>query len=114
MNAARPFELYRRQTAAPRIYGAMNGVMTRRSKFRNTRLRNRIIRARHTEFAAHTFYLPGDYEHPFNETAIEKPSRDWLKNLAGRMIAAGRPTMRKARIGVRRLRKAPIEGKHKS
>jgi len=35
----------------------MNGVMTRRSKFRNTRLRNRIIRARHTEFAAHTFYL---------------------------------------------------------
>ena len=50
-------------------------------------------------------YLPGDYEHPFNETAIEKPSRDWLKNLAGRMIAAGRPTMRKARIGVRRLEK---------
>ena len=43
---------------------------------------------RHTEFSAFTFYLPGEFDQPFEQPASAQLPEGWLTDLTGEVIAA--------------------------
>jgi uncharacterized membrane-anchored protein len=43
---------------------------------------------RHTEFSSYTFYLNGEFDHPFDKGAIEQIPADWITALPGDVLSA--------------------------
>lgn len=43
---------------------------------------------RHGEFCTYSFYRPGSFGHPFEETALDLVPADWLESLPGQRLAA--------------------------
>ena len=43
---------------------------------------------RHGEFCTYSFYRPGSFLHPFEETALALVPTDWLKSIPGRRLVA--------------------------
>ena len=43
---------------------------------------------RHGEFCTYSFFLPGDFAHPFEDTALSYAPSEWLDSLPGRRLVA--------------------------